>query len=101
MEFNLFGVPHLYTIIPISLKLEDTEDSLDDSMNSDHHFMNLVMVYKRDTFLKSINSHGKWEDQITNMVLLSMCLVVIMMLGTIITFKLAHCIFRPLRAFNF
>ena len=91
----------MYTIIPINLKLDDNEQSDDGSTNFEHHFINLVMVYKRETFLNSLNSHGKWEDQITNMVILSICLVLIMILGTIITFKLAHCIFRPLRAFNF
>ena len=92
-QMEVHDKTYLYSIVPIILKIHNESSDEDEEF----HFMNLCMVFKRDKFLESIRSKGKYDDQIFTMILLGFSLIMIMLFTTGITFRLAHCIFRPLR----
>ena len=73
----------------------------DDTSYKGDHVMTLCMVYKESDFLLPlIDQPIITESFILNVILVLLILIITLSFATCVSFKISHCIFRPLRRLN-
>jgi hypothetical protein len=85
------------SIIPIYLRMMYTTSP---EYKGDH-VMTLCLVYQEQTFINSLENTSILTPVFILNVIFMFCIVILtLVIATYISFKISHCIFRPLRKLN-